>query len=381
MRYILLLIGILATCLQAPAQPGRTYATVAQRKAFYTQLATQYNSPAIREILASDKENAFDQYVDGHTEEEMIADYGTVIHELLHGYDDFAFEAHNYFIAPGSKVEVPIGKYYNSKELNGYVRKGTQDSVFRYGLYIGGRSDLHGMGVDLNKTTDSEVMSVKMGIYGIVEEFNAYYHDNQSVYELYGYYVKTYGTTDAEAMTTYMNMVEKAQVPYYEFRLFVGWYLVYAKAKHPDVYKDMLANKALRATFTMIDDKYLALIAQIAARKKSLEGKLEVDAFTQLDFSGSDEDLYNFIELSSDDDLGDPKKLDPMILREYRKFYEQFIAQLEGMDPGGKLRTFANIPQHIAYLKRLMTPEMRTAVEAFRVPKLTESNWREFVGK
>jgi hypothetical protein len=58
----------------------------------------------------------------------------------------------------------------------------------------------------------------------------------------------------------------------------------------------------------MIDDKYLALIAQIAARKKSLEGKLEVDAFTQLDFSGSDEDLYNFIELSSDDDLGDPKK-------------------------------------------------------------------------
>jgi hypothetical protein len=76
-----------------------------------------------------------------------------------------------------------------------------------------------------------------------------------------------------------------------------------------------------------------------------------------------------------------PKKLDPMILREYRKFYEQFIAQLEGMDPGGKMRTFANIPQHIAYLKRLMTPEMRTAVEAFRVPKLTESDWREFVGK
>ena len=172
MRYYLILVFCFLS-LFAPAQTGRTYASVAQRRAFYDQLAAKYNSPAIREILASDKKNTFDQYVDGHSEEQLIKDYGTVIHELLHGYDDSEFEAHHYFIAPGSKVKVPVGKYYNSKELNTLVRKGAQDSIFRYGLYIGGRSDLQGLQVDLNKSPDSEAMSVKMGIYGIVEEYNA----------------------------------------------------------------------------------------------------------------------------------------------------------------------------------------------------------------
>jgi hypothetical protein len=380
MRYLFVLLCF-AFSVHAAAQTGPTYASVAQRKAFYAQLATKYNSPAIREILASDKTNAFEQYIDGHSEEQMIKDYGTVIHELLHGYDDSEFEAHHYFIAPGSKVEVSIGKYYNSKELNSYVRKGTQDSVFRYGLYIGGRSDLHGKAVDLNKGTDSEVMSVNLGIYGILEEYNAYYHDNQAVYELYEYYVKTFGSNNSEAMTTYMGMAEKGTVACYEFRLFVGWYIVNAKKKHPEIYEDMLSNKALRAVFTMIDSKYEALIQQIAARKESLSGKLQADAFSMLDFSGSDADLYKFIELSSEDDLGDPKKLDPMILREYRKVYAQFIKELETMDPDGKLRKFANIPQQIAYLKRLMTPEIHAALEAFRVPGLNEGNWREYVGE
>lgn len=380
MRYLLLILLTAAT-VQAHAQTGRTYATVTQRRAFYEQLAAKYNSPAIREILGSDKKNAFDQYVDGHSEEQLIANYGTVIHELLHGYDGYEMDALQYYIAPGSMVTVPVGKYFNSKELNSQLRKGIQDSVFRYGLYIGGRSDLHGMNVDLNKGSDSEVMSVKMGIYGIVEEYNAYYHDNQAIYELYEYYLKTYGAADTKAMTEYMGMVEKAAIPCYEFRLFVGWYLVHAAKKHPDIHKDMMANKALRAVFTLIDDKYQGLIGQIAVRKASLKGKLEADPLTLLDFSGSDEDLYRFITLSSEDDLGDPAKLDPMILREYRKFYVKFTQELESMDPNGNLRKFANIPQQVAYLQRLMTPEMRAALESFRVKGLKENNWREFVGE
>jgi len=379
MRYYLILVFCFLS-LFAHAQTGRTYASVAQRRAFYDQLAAKYNSPAIREILASDKKNTFDQYVDGHSEEQLIKDYGTVIHELLHGYDDSEFEAHHYFIAPGSKIKVPIGKYYNSKELNTLVSKGAQDSIFRYGLYIGGRSDLQGLQVDLNKSPDSEVMSVKMGIYGIVEEYNAYYHDNQSIYELYEYYVKTFGANNSEAMTEYIGMAEKATVAFYEFRLFVGWYLVHAQKKHPEIYQNTLSNKALRAVFTLIDEKYFALTQLIAKRKESLKGQLEVDPFTMLDFSGSDADLYKFIELSSEDDLGDPKKLDPMILREYREVYAQFIQELETMDPDNNLRKFANIPQQIAYLKRLMTPEMRAALEVFRVPSLNEGNWRAYVG-
>ncbi len=381
MRY-LLLISLAFACLSLQAQPGHVYATVAQRKAFFTQLAAKYGSPAIREIFGSDKADDFEDYVKGHTEAELIARYGTIIHELLHGYDGAEMDALHYFISPNCMVKVPIGKYYNSKELNGLVRAGTQDSVFRYGLYIGGKSDLHGMAVDLNKTEASEVMSVQLGIYGIIEEYNAYYHDNQAVYELYEYYVKAYGAADKKAMSEYMELAEKGTVACYEFRLFVGWYLVFAKKKHPEIYQNILANKALRAVFTLVDDKYKALLHQIATRKESLKGKLEENAFNQLDFSGSDEDLYRFIALSSNaKEIGDPKKLDPMILREYKKFYQQFIDEMEGMDPGGNLRKFANTPQQIAYLKRLMTPEMKAAVDSFRVAGLKEDTWRQYVAE
>lgn len=382
MRRLLPFICLLIIALQAHAQPSRTYTTVAQRKAFYLQLAKKYNSPAIQEILSSDTKNAFDQYVDGHTEEELIDDFGTVIHELLHAYDAHEMEAHTYFIATGAKVRVPMGKYYNSKELNAIVRKGAQDSVFRYGLYIGGRSDLHGMEVGLNKGDDSEVMSVKMGMYGIVEEYNAYYHDNQATYELYDYFLDTYGPSDAKAMSRYMEMTEKATVACHEFRLFVGWYLVHAKNKHPEIYNDMLSNKALRAAFTLIDDKYQSLVRLVAERKASLSGKLEENAFNLLDFSGSDEDLLRFIQLSSDEeDVKALKEVHPTILKEYRKLYDQLKQQMEDMDPGGKMRTFANIPQQVAYLKRLMTPEMRTALEAFHVKGLDEGSWRKFAGE
>jgi hypothetical protein len=367
-----------------PAQPTRTYPTTAQRKAFYDQLAAKYNSPAIREILASDKKNAFDQYVDGTKEEDLIHDYGTVIHELLHGYDgheidDHFNQSHHYYIAPAVKIQVPMGKYYNSTELNTIVRKGTQDSIFRYGLYIGGKSDLHGTAVDLNRDADSEVMSVKMGIYGIVEEYNAYYHDNQSIYELYEYYRKTYGDTDSEALTRYMNDVEKATVACYEFRLFVGWYLLHAKRKHPEIHQDILKNKALRTTFTLIDDRYLSLIQQIAARRKALTGKLEVDAFSLLDFTGSDDDFYRFITLTTEDAPEDPRKLDPAILKEYRKLYKEFAQQVEEMDPTGKMRIFANTTQQIAYLTRLMTPELENALAAFRMEGVTLENWKQFI--
>jgi hypothetical protein len=53
---------------------------------------------------------------------------------------------------------------------------------------------------------------------------------------------------------------------------------------------------------------------------------------------------------------------------------------LEDMDPGGNLRKFANIPQQVAYLKRLMTAEVGAALDVFRVAGVAEGNWRGVVG-
>ena len=363
------------------AQPSKQYASVQKRKAFYQELSAKYNSPVIQEILAADKTNLFDTYVDGHSEKELVQAYGTVVHELLHSYNDSEIEAHLYLVAAGKKIRVPIGDYYNSKELNAVVRRGAQDSIFRYGLYVGGRSVLMGQQVDANNGKSGEVMSVSMGIYGLVEEFDAYFHDLLSQFELYSYIKSQEGQEDAIGMTKYMETLGLAAVPYYEFRFFISAYLLHAKQKHPDIYKDMMANAELRAAFKALEANYRGLIADLDELRASLEGTLEVNPFEIMDFSGTQDDFFSFCTLSGleakevyreEITLLKGKEvrrkvsvMDKMVEEELRKMYGEMMQQIKdaGMPPTMSFLASPNAQK--AYLTRLITPAHQVVWDAF----------------
>lgn len=239
------------------AQTDKSYPTKDARYKFYEDFSKKYNSPAILEIWKADKTKTFDEYVDGKSQSELLESYATVIHELLHAYNETENNGHTYFIDAGTRIHVPFTEVFNSKELNKYVRKGLQDSVFRYGLYIGGKSELPGLGKvkGVNDSKQNEAMSVQLGVYGILEEFSAYYFGAEAAFEHYDFYLTTYGKDKEDIWETYTQELEGELVAFYEFQLFMGWYLNFAKEKHPKMYTEIHNNKAFKVVYSLILDK------------------------------------------------------------------------------------------------------------------------------
>lgn len=328
--YIYLLLFISSTFLFA--QTSKVYHQKAQRKTFYSKLSTHYNSPTIQKIWISDSKNEhFDQYVDEYSERDLLKSYATVIHELLHSFNNTKNNTHNYFIEKGIQINVPFTSVYNSKELNKMISKNIQDSIFRYGLYVGGKSVLPGLGKipDLNTTKENEVMSIQLGIYGLLEEFSAYYFGNLAIYEMYEYYLNRGAKQEIEIWKDYKAEVQEEWIAYYEFQLFISWYLIYAKKNYPTMYKQLYENNALRIVYTLIEQKYATLLKESKQKIKLVDTFLpkENDILSMLDFSNSEEDFIRFIEFTG---LTPSQVLEsPEIKKEMRKQYSLLEKQIE----------------------------------------------------
>lgn len=379
------------------AQTSKTLSSVSERKSFYLNLSKKYNSKGVIEILNEDTENDFEEYIDGKTEKDLIGSYGTVIHELLHGYNDIDFDGHHYFIQPGMRLFVDYGEFYNSKELNKIVRQGQQDSIFRYGLYVGGKQELatnNSMSMLLNKDASSEVMSITKGIYGMLEEFNAYYYGNKAVYELYEYYVDEFGNDDDQAWSDYRHDLLGDATAYYEFNLFMGWYLTYAKNKYPDIYKSTIGHQKLRVVYTLLDNAYADLVNKVDARVAEIDkiAKPSVLSLTSNDDSdegmkeffksmGMDLDNFEYDEVVIENGVKTTRKKSGLSEEEMEMFREEYKKMLGEMKQttGSSIEYFHADPRaQIAYLKKQYTKEIKEELKKFRIEALDINNYKSF---
>ncbi len=379
------------------SQVEKSYNSKESRKQFYTQLATKYNSKTTQEIWKSDTKFVFNEYVDGKTEKDLIKSYSTVIHELLHGYNQTEKGGHTYFIENGIRIHVPFTEVYNSKELNKFVRKGLQDSIFRYGLYVGGKSDLPGLGhiKGLNDSKQNEVMSVQLGIYGLLEEFSAYYFGDLAVFELYDYYANKYQKDDKDAWSDYFSESKSDLVAYYEFQLFIAWYLDYAKEKHPKIYSEIMNNKALKVVYTLIQNKFEALASEIERIEQENSEKIEENLLPSLDFSGSDEDLIRFLEMTGLDseDIYEiqttkvngksvsTKKiiLDQEDLAEIKGEYDKIAKEIKKQKDSEKLLFFGDYDNQIIFLKKQFTPKLESELHKLKFIGVNCQNYKDFL--
>jgi hypothetical protein len=87
------------------------------------------------------------------------------------------------------------------------------------------------------------------GIYGLLDEFSAYYHGfnatlllyerNEEIFEKFQY--------------VDLNDLVSNEFAYYEFKLFIAWYLKYLINCEPNVYNQIVSNKNLRHVYNSID--------------------------------------------------------------------------------------------------------------------------------
>lgn len=297
-QYLLLVLFVLPLS-RVQAQSSKQYPTVASRKAFFTDLASKHNSKSIQLILESDSDNSFETYLRGNSEKELLESYDVVVHELLHGYNSInpGNGSYSYFLGPGQWAEVSMTEVFSSRKLNQFVRRGLQDSIFRYGLYVGGKRttvDQKGASIAINNGTN-DLFSIEKGIFGLLDEYSAYYFGTLATWELFAYYKERYGEDAEDAWSDYKHSLLGNATAYHEFRLFISWYLRYAKKNHPEVHEELLANHSLRKTFTKVDGMFGDLMRQIEGAIPELNRLGGIDIATRIAATGTDDDIRAFL--------------------------------------------------------------------------------------
>jgi hypothetical protein len=246
-----------------------------QKAQFYAHIANKYNVNAFS-ILSSKNYKLYTKWADGIIHYQVLSSFGTVVHETCHSVnaDMNGFNSYGYFISPVIKIIVSKSRIFKSNEINRIIPLQIQAKIFRYRTYINGNG------------LENEISSVKNGIYGIMEEFDAYYQGARAVVELFDYYNIYASSKNPYYWALYISNCQSIIYAYYEFRLFIAWYLRYAKNIYPEIYNSIMSNRNLMVVFSLIDKEYEKTVEQYFINRKIIIDRINKDSHKKASISG-----------------------------------------------------------------------------------------------
>jgi hypothetical protein len=239
----------------------------------YDKIIHEYGTNEIKTIYTTQKKFPYTHWIENTNDHNsIIISLRTVIHEMQHGMDDFNENAgekgaYQYYLNDSCVVEVPQTLFFTSDQLNNYIPASVSDSIFRYGIYVGKKDEIGGYKKKFNINSGNSISySIHHGIFGLMEEFLAYYRGLQVLAQIYPYflnYLNTHNFSEEEKKSQlgdYKYYVYQEVNSFYEFQLFIAWYLQYAKKEKTEIYRQLYENKPLRYLFGYIHQSYLNLI-------------------------------------------------------------------------------------------------------------------------
>ncbi|MGC4023476.1 MAG: hypothetical protein QM734_16760 [Cyclobacteriaceae bacterium] len=321
---VIVLLLVFSTQL-APAQ----YNTNEKKASFYFELTKKYE-PDAYEILKSEVPERFLVYAgDGETAKSLIENFETLVHETCHGYNfkigiESGWNHNGYFISDGCKIGSRKEDFFPSSVLNNVVPKEQQEKIFRYKTYVSG---------------ESKNSASLEGVYGFVDEFAAYYHGTRAALELLPYYETICPYTDAHCwVDEYLSQMQSTLYAYYEFRLFIAWYLMYAESHEQKIFNQLMNNRNLRLAYTLLDIQFKKLVEDYFDTRTKIVNKLNA--------SGNNVTVQ-----------------------------EKFILITVGNSSSG-----IGIPDDdIVYLKGLFTSKENVMLERFQIKGADLSNFKKFL--
>ncbi len=217
-------------------------------------LKEYYNAPLVykfpSQTLTFGDKTDFISYLEGYTEEEVVASLPTIVHKINHGYTSLlAFREMEkeridnpgnrhelFYIRKNKSILVPRTRVFNSSELDQIIPKKFHTSRYFY---------IH---------PSSGLKSHLQGIYGLVDEWNAYYHGTKTAVELFDYFNKK--PDKRQQFIRYLKTINNQYTAYAEFKYYILNYLLYAKQSYPDIYKSLMNNKPLMDAIVQINTHY-----------------------------------------------------------------------------------------------------------------------------
>lgn len=189
----------------------------------------------------------------------LLEGVDTAVHEEYHSvshsvsWDETVYYAGNGILFPVTETEV-----YNSKEMIPYIPSDLRNTS-RFDTYI--------------NTDEANLSSVKSGIYGLMNEFNAYGCGLNNTVALYDFYKVNAKSVDD--WFQYVSQGANDRMAYAEFRYYMLTYMLYAKDKHPDVYQGILNNQEFKNTFRLVDDWFTGNVQKYEGTLSDLKQRFE----------------------------------------------------------------------------------------------------------
>ncbi len=245
-------------------------------KALAIKYANRHCSNAT-EILQAEEAKSIAFYMDNEVNEIDIGNFGTAVHEGLHNYDwELGSAAENatpewgdrykaYFVNTDIVISTEEKRVFKTSTMHRNYFPEAVKEMSRYETYIQewgddvsdensklSQDELEAYGVKELRPGEARTTSNVKGIYGLMEEFNAYHHGIKAEYELIS------GMEDPKVSGSTNSLAA-----YFEFNVFMAYYLKFARERERGVYDLLMNDRNLRIAYTLIELSWRELITQI----------------------------------------------------------------------------------------------------------------------
>lgn len=222
-------------------------------------------------VVQYDEIGDWTEWIDGDCECNIISGLNLLVHETGHGYmGSMAFtyaRANNISVdynkryeliyhAPDQQYLVEMNNTFPSREFADQIPD-FMHNMGRYDTYI---SDYASEGQSTQST----------GIYGILDEWNAYYLGTRTSLRLFDYF-KNRGGSKSKNIQNFIQYFSESVYAYEEFKIYLLQYLIYAKQNRPDLYLSTLNSSGFSEAYIAIDRSWMMMIADY--EKKEAEAR------------------------------------------------------------------------------------------------------------
>ncbi len=132
------------------------------------------------------------------------------------------------------------------------------------------------------------------GIYGLLNEYNAYLVGARAAFEVEPWYRKNSGANPA-IYQVYFTTLGANMFAYPQFRMYILHYLSYAKENERDIYRGIMGNAPFRRAFRSVDSAWKKLANDYSRREREIIPILAARGLTLHGTSGLPKVLSNVI--------------------------------------------------------------------------------------
>ncbi|MCU0355409.1 MAG: hypothetical protein MUD08_16975 [Cytophagales bacterium] len=242
-----------------------------EKRAYAVRLLQKYNPAGwhiLRQVDSMAYRHPYDQYAEGNTEYDVRNALGTIVHEMNHGYSALLAwklrpkDSKNHICYYLGGEEYQLVKYtpvFPTDKMGRNIPKNLR--TFRFDTYI------------FNPKEKITLASNELGIYGLMDEWVAYYHGTLTDVNMHCWYREN-TPGNAEDWYDYFQNVCSAINAHQEFKFFCLSYLIYAQKNHPAEYRAMMQNHGLVQTFVQINEMFGQLLGNYEIIKEQVFAEL-----------------------------------------------------------------------------------------------------------